>query len=248
MPFGDSGSTKTKNQTAVTSSAPWDPVQPGLKKGIADIDKLYASGGFNIPRYQGATLADTSPETAAGWTSITNTANDPSKGVGAALDYNNAILKGDYSRLDPMISRVRDAVGSNYEAAGRYGSGYHDRAVATGVGDVLADASAAAVQAAPGLSAASFQPGQALLGVGKDREATAQAQIAEAIKAYYADKQQPISNVQDYMAALSGNWGGTSSQTAPVPTGGGTNWQDIFGAGLGAGGLALSAYGAGAFG
>lgn len=244
MPFGDSGSSKQKTQTAVTSSAPWDPVQPGLKKGIGDLDALYASGGFNIPRYQGQTLADTAPETTAGWNSITGTANDPSKGVGAAQDYNNAILGGDYSKLQPMFDAARDSAGSSYEAAGRYGSGYHDNAVSKGVGSVIANAAGQAVAAAPGLQAAAYQPGQALLGVGADRQATAQNQINEAVKAYYADKQQPINNIQDYMAALSGNYGGTSTQTAPVASGAGTNWQDIFGAGLGAAGLGLSAYSA----
>jgi hypothetical protein len=246
MPFGDSG--KTKNQTATTTSAPWGPVQAPLTGAIDDLTNLYKSGGFNIPRYQGQTLADTSPETAAGWQSITDTANDPSKGVGAAQGYNNAILNGDYSRLQPMFDAARDAAGSSYEAAGRYGSGYHDTAVSKGVGSVIANAAGNAVAAAPGLQAASFAPGQALIGVGKDREATAQNQISEAIKAYYADKQQPISNIQDFMAALSGNWGGTSSQTAPVASNGGTSWQDLFGAGTSLAGLGLSAYGAGAFG
>jgi hypothetical protein len=243
MAFGDSGSSGSKNQVSTTSSAPWQPTQPGLKKGIGEIDKLFASGGFNIPRYQGDTLADTSPETAAGWGQITDTANDPSKGVGAALDYNNAILKGDYSALQPMIEAARRGAGSSYEAAGRYGSGYHDRAVTEGIGGVIAGAAGNAVAAAPGLQAASYAPGQALLGVGEDREATAQSEISEAIKAYYADKQQPISNVMDYMAALSGNWGGTSTQTAPVQSQG-SSWQDYFGAGSSLAGLGLSAYSA----
>ncbi len=242
MPWGDDD--QPKNQVSTTSSAPWSPTQPGLKKGISELDKLFASGGFNIPRYQGDTLADVAPETAQGWSAITNTANDPSKGVGAALDYNNAILKGDYTALAPMIEAARRGAGSSYEAAGRYGSGYHDRAVTEGIGGVIAGAAGNAVAAAPGLQAASYAPGQALVGVGKDRQSQAQAEIAEAIKAYYADKQQPISNVMDYMAALSGNWGGTSTQTTPVQSGGGTNWQDIFGAGTSLAGLGLSAYGA----
>ena len=116
-----------------------------------------------------------------------------------------------------------------------------------GVGSVIANAAGNAVAAAPGLQAASFTPGQALLGVGQDREQTAQDQINEAVKAYYADKQQPISNVQDFMAALSGNWGGTSTQTAPVQSQG-SSWQDYLGGGLGLGSLGLGAYSAGLFG
>ncbi len=244
MPFGDSGSSKQKNQVATTSSAPWDPVQPGLKKGISDLDALYASGGFNIPRYQGQTLADTSPETAQGWGAIAKTANDPNNGVGSALKYNNAILGGDYAALQPMFDAARENAGASYEAAGRYGSGYHDNAVSKGVGSVIAQAAGQAAGQAPALQAASYAPGQALVGVGKDREATAQAQIAEAIKAYYADKQQPINNIQDYMAALSGNYGGTSTQTSPVATTPGSSWQDYFGAGTSLAGLGLSAYSA----
>lgn len=247
MPFGDSGGS-TKNQTSTATSAPWGPIQKPATQAIGDLTKLYNSGGFNIPRYQGATLAGTAPETAQGWQSIVNTANDPSKGVGAAQDYNNAILNGDYSKLAPMFEAARDQAGMSYEAAGRYGSGYHDNAVSKGVGSVIANAAGQAVAQAPGLAAAQYAPGQALEQVGQARQQTAQDQINEAIKAYYADKQQPISNIEDFMSALQGNWGGTSTQTAPVQGTPGTSWQDIFGAGTTAAGLGLSAYGMGAFG
>lgn len=245
MPFGDSGgSSKPKTQTTTSSSAPWAPVQPGLKKGISDLDALYKSGGFNIARYPGQTLAGTAPETTAGWQNIVDTANDPSKGVGAAQRWNNGILGGDYSAIQPLIDAARNNAGMSYEAAGRYGSGYHDNAVAKGTGEVIAGAAANAVNAAPGLQAASYAPGQALLGVGQQRQQTAQDQINEAVKAYYADKQQPISNIQDYMASLQGNYGGTSVQTAPVQSQPGSGWQDYFGAGSSLAGLGLSAYSA----
>lgn len=229
------GSTKTQNVTTTQNSAPWAPTQPGLTQGINDLTGIYNSGGFNIPRYPGQTLADTAPETTAGWNSITATANDPNSGVGAAQKYNNAILGGDYSALQPMFDAARDSAASSYEAAGRYGSGYHDNAVSKGVGSVIANAAGNAVAAAPGLQSAAYAPGQALESVGTARQATAQQQIDAAIQAYNQDKTAPISSIEDFMSALSGNWGGSTTATQPVQTAANSPWLQI--AGLGASAL-----------
>jgi hypothetical protein len=245
MAFGDSGGSKT--QTTTSSSAPWAPTQPGLKQGISDLDKLYKSGGFNIPYYPGQTLAETAPETSQAWQMVSDIAGNPSSSsVQGATDYNNAILRGDYSALQPMFDAAKDAANSNYEAAGRYGSGYPDNAVSKGIGSVIAGAAGNAAAQAPGLQAAMYQPAAALGQVGDQRQAEAQNQINEAIKAYNYGQTAPINAINSYMQALSGNWGGTQVGTQPVQ-GAGTNWQDIFGAGLGAGGLALGAYSAGLF-
>lgn len=236
------GSTKTQNVTTTSNSAPWAPVQPGLQTGIKDLTSIYNSGGFNIPRYPGQTLADTAPETTQGWQSITDTANDPSKGVGAAQTYNNAILNGDYSALQPMFDAARDTAASSYEAAGRYGSGYHDNAVSKGVGSVIANAAGSAVSAAPALAAAQYAPGQALEAVGTARQQTAQDQINAAIAAYNQDKTAPISSIEDYMAALSGNWGGSTTATQPVQSAATNPWLQIAGLGASAVGSAASSY------
>jgi hypothetical protein len=245
--MADSGGSKTQTVTTTQNSAPWGPTQAGLTKGIGDLDKLYTQGAFNIPRYPGDTLADTAPETADAWNMISGIARDPNaSSVRAATDYNNAILRGDYSALQPMFDAARDAAGSTYEAAGRYGSGYHDNAVSKGVGSVIAQAAGGAAAQAPGLQAAMFQPAAALGQVGQDRQAVAQQEINQAIQDFNYDKTAPINAINAYMQALSGNWGGTTVGSQPVPAGG-SGWQDYFGAALGLGGLGLGAYGAGMF-
>lgn len=246
--MADSGGSKTQTVQTTQNTAPWSPTQPGLKKGIADLDKIYAAGGFNIPRYPGDTLADVAPETSQAWQMVSDIAKNPNaSSVGAATDYNNAILRGDYSALQPMFDAAREAAGSSYEAAGRYGSGYHDNAVSKGVGSVIANAASGAAAQAPQLQAAMYQPAAMLQGVGDDRQAQAQTEINQAISDFNYDKTAPINAINAYMQALSGNWGGTTVGTQPIQVPG-SSWQDYAGLGLGVGGLGLGAFSAGLFG
>jgi hypothetical protein len=236
------GSSKPQTVQTVQNSAPWGPTVKGLTKGVGELDKLFASGGFNIPRYPGETLADTAPETSDAWNMISGIARDPNaSSVRAATDYNNAILKGDYTALQPMFDAAGDAVDSRFEAAGRYGGGYHGKGVSEGVAGIIAQAAGNATQAAPGLQQAMFQPAAALGQVGAQRQATAQDQINEAIKAYNYDKTSQIDAINAYMQALSGNWGGTTVGTQPVQGSATSPWMQWAGLGASALGSALGA-------
>jgi hypothetical protein len=246
--MADSGGSKTQTVQTTSNSAPWGPTQPGLTKGVEDLGKLYDSGSFNIPRYPGQTLADVAPETSDAWKMVTDITKNPNaSSVQAATNYNNAILKGDYSALSPMFDAAKDAAGSTYEAAGRYGSGYHDNAVSKGVGSVIANAASTAAAQAPGLQTAMYAPAAALSGVGAERSGRAQDEINQAIGDFNYDQTAPINAVNAYMQALSGNWGGTTVGTQPIQKQG-SSWQDYLGAALGVGSLGVGAYGAGVFG
>jgi len=228
----DGGGSQPKSVQTSSNSAPWAPTQPGLKQGIKDWTALYNAGGLTPHAYPGQTLADTAPETSQGWESIMNTANDPNMGVGAATKANNALLTGDYAALQPLIDKTRDSVNGNFEAAGRYGGGYHDRGVSEGVGTVLANATQGAIAAAPTLQSASYVPGQAMLGVGEQRQQTAQDQIAENIKKFNLQDTARQTAIQQYLAGLSGGWGGSVTGTQPVQGTGSNDWMQL--AGLGA--------------
>lgn len=212
------GSTNTKTVQTTQNTAPWDPTQPGLKQGISDWTDLYNSGGLNVPYYPGQTVADTAPETTAGWNSITGTANDPNSGVGAAQKYNNGILSGDYSAIQPIIDAAKNSADMSYEGAGRYGSGSHDKAVASGVSGVIAQAAQGAVANAPALQSASYVPGQALESVGAARQGSAQDQITAAIQKYNYDKNGAATAIQQYMAGLPGGSGSSTIGTQPIQT------------------------------
>lgn len=213
------GSTKTQNVTTTSNSAPWGPTQPGLTKAIGDLGNIYDSGGFNIPYYPGQTTAGVTPEQSQAWQMVSDLTKNPgSSSVGAATDYNNAILKGDYSALQPMFDAAKDAAGSTYEAAGRYGSGAHDNAVTKGVSSVIAQAAATAAGQAPGLQTAAYQPAQYLDSVGQERQGQAQQLINDAIAKFNYQQTAPIQAANNYAQALSGNWGGATVGTQPVQT------------------------------
>lgn len=246
--MADSGGSKTKQVQTTQNTAPWAPTIPGLSKGIDDWTKLYNSGGLNVPSYPGQTVAGVAPERSQAWQQITDLASNPnSSSVGAANDYNSAILRGDYSALSPMFDAAKDAAGSTYEAAGRYGSGYHDNAVSKGVSGVIAGAAGQAAAQAPGLQAALYQPAQMLGSVGQDRQNQAQSEIDAAIQKYNYDKTSQATAIQNFMAGLPGGSGASVTGTQPYQSNSGTSWQDIFGAGTSLASLGLGAYGAGMF-
>lgn len=233
MPFGDSGGSKT--QTTVQSSAPWAPTQPGLKQGIKDWTALYNSGGLSTPYYPGQTVAGVSPERSSAWQMVSDLSGNPnSSSVQSATDYNNAILKGDYSALQPMFDAARDTVNSNYEAAGRYGSGYHDNAVSKGVGSVIANAASTAASQAPGLQSAMYQPAQYLDTVGQERQQQAQNEIDANVQRYQYDSTAQQRAIQDFISGLSGNWGGSTTMTAPSTSTTNNPWLQLGGLGISA--------------
>jgi hypothetical protein len=232
----DSGGSKTKTVQTTQNSAPWAPTIPGLQQGIDDWTSLYKSGGLEVPYYPGQTVAGVAPERSDAWQMVSDLTKNPnSSSVGAATDYNNAILKGDYHALSPMFDAAKDAAGSSYEAAGRYGSGYHDNAVSKGVGSVIANAAGQAVAAAPGLQAASYLPAQMLDTVGQERQGQAQNEIQAAIDKFNYTQTQKAQAIQNFMAGLPGGSGASVTGTQPIQVQQSNPW--LQGAGLAASAL-----------
>lgn len=225
---------KTKNQTVVQNQTPWGPQQAPLTQSIEDATKLYQAGGLNLNYYPGQTVAGLAPETTQGWNATAQRAQAGSPTLGAANQYVQGILTGnDTGLLDPAIDRIRSGVNANYSAAGRYGSGSHDRAVGDAVGNLIFNRMDQAAQFAPQLAQADYYDAQQLGNVGSQRQAYAQDLINADINRFNFQQQSPANAISLYQQLVGGNYGGTSQTTQPVQlSSGGNPW--LQGAGIGA--------------
>lgn len=210
----DSGSSSSKQGSSVTSNTPWAPVQPGLQQGINAATNLWNTGGFqsaNTP-YPGQTTAGTAPLQQSSWNQVGNIAANGTPATNAGQSYITGVLGGDTSGIQPLINNTRDAVNANYEGAGRYGSGANDKAVANGVGSVIANQMTNAASLAPQYQSAQLQAIQGANAAGGQQQTQQQNQINSAENNYYQNQQAPYNAIAQYMNLLNGmNTGGTSS-------------------------------------
>ncbi|HSE58221.1 MAG TPA: hypothetical protein VLA99_05925 [Nitrospiraceae bacterium] len=128
--------------------------------------------------------------------------------LGAARGYVGDVLAGKYLNGNPaiaqMLARLRGdtlgAVNSNYAGAGRYGSAYHDNAVARGVADAEAPIlyqnysdemgrMGEAANAAQGMSAADYNAALAGLGVSAELPYTGSNALANSLGALFSGGQ-----------------------------------------------------------
>ena len=231
-----SGGGKTQKVQTVQNSSPWAPTVPGLTKGIEDLGKQYDSGAFlraNQP-YMGQRVAGLAPETTQSWDNIANMAGDNST-VQNAINYNNSMLSGDLSTgfLGNLTSDITDQVNASMSSMGRYGSGTHQNALSRGITSAVLPYASQAASLAPTLDRARYQ-GQEMLGnVGQSRQNYGQTLINDAITQEQALKNAPISAITDYMQALSGNWGGSTTGTQPSQAPQTSPWMQGAGLGLG---------------
>lgn len=239
----DNSAPKTKQVQSSSSTTPYGPAQPGINQGIKDLGAIYKQGGFNIPYYPGQTLAGTAPETAQGWQQTTDRAMAGSPNLHNAEAYDNALLTGNYTALQPMINSAQDSANSHSSLAGRYGSNSWGRGLGEGIGNVIAQNAGAAAARAPGFAQADYLDPQMLGQVGQQRQQTAQDQINEAIKRYTYQQQQPINAITAYMDSLNG-FGNTTTGTQPIQQQPGTNpWLGALGLAAQAGGSYLGGLG-----
>lgn len=152
MPGGSS------KQTTTSNSAPWKDAQPALKQGISEAQKLY-NNGTGAQVYTGSTVVPWDDQTRRGMNVVNNAATANVSGRGTSGQYQNIIDNGGYNpaQLDalnntrnianaswsvsPELQRIIDQTNADANtnvslansAAGRYGSGLGNGAIADAV-------------------------------------------------------------------------------------------------------------------
>lgn len=126
------GGGKKKTAKTTSTALPYAPQIPYINRSFS-----YGQQAYN----NSAPDADTN----AAYNRLIQRGTNGSPLVDQAKDYTSRVLSGQYLNGNPYLDNVtnsvatsaRGAVNSNYAAAGRYGSGAHDGAVARQVGDVV---------------------------------------------------------------------------------------------------------------
>jgi hypothetical protein len=250
MPDG-SGDT----QTGVTTSEPWKQVQPYLLGDqsrnipgvLPEAANWYQSS--NPQYYPGSTVAGFSPEQTAGLEAMYARGSEGSPLTAASSQYYQDVLGGKFTdAANPYFDQVKQAVYADvmprYDAmasqAGMTGSPGHYGLVASNVANALAPYQYQAYNAdmgrmmqaagaAPGMAALDYQDIGAMLNAGGIRQGQAQQEINADIARYNFGQNLPLEKLQQYLALVGGNFGGTVTQAQPST--GPSAWQT--GAGLG---------------
>ena len=271
---GGGGST-----TTVQQADPWAGQQPYLKDVFQQAQNLYNAGGMAPNYYPGQTVANQSDWTkqamqmqadrATAGSPLIDSASNAMSNItsGNALANNqglntlNELAQQDNPYTDELFNRannqVQASLDSNFNRAGRYGSGAHEAAAAdaannlanqmySGLWDKRADAAGTAGQlyntgigqqvvagqAGQQLANQAYTDAAALSEAGGMMDDYNQQLINAAIDKYNYEQQQPLTALSNYNQLIQGSYGGTTTSTAKQNTGSTSRLGNVLGGGL----------------
>lgn len=271
---GGGGST-----TTVQQADPWVGQQPYLKDVFQQAQNLYNSGGMAPNYYPGQTVANQSDWTkqalqmqadrATAGSPLIDSASNAMSNItsGNALANNqglntlNELAQQDNPYTDELFNRansqVQASLDSNFNRAGRYGSGAHEAAAAdaannlanqmySSLWDKRADAAGTAGQlyntgigqqvvagqAGQQLANQAYTDAAALSEAGGMMDDYNQQLINADIDKYNYEQQQPLTALSNYNQLIQGSYGGTTTSTAKQNIGSTSRLGNVLGGGL----------------
>lgn len=245
-----------KTEKSTVNNSPWKGQIPYLDTLFKGADQLRQTGGPSY--YPGQTVAQFTPgQTQALDQTITRGLNGSPLNQ-AAGDEIQKTLGGHYLTQDApgfqaVANRAREAADATYSGAGRYGSGYHDRAVADSIGNLAfqnyqaeRDRMGQAASLAPTIAGQDFVDLDAALKAGGAYQNQLQNLINADMQKYNFQQEMPYENLRRFQDFIGQNYGGGSTQTIS-PSNQPGFLQQLFGGGLAlagtAGGLGWSPFG-----
>jgi hypothetical protein len=246
-------SSQQKTATSTSTSEPWEGQAPYLKGGFQAAADLYKGQAPSF--YPGSTVAPFSPTQTQAMGMAKDRAIGGSDYTRAAGAHNQSVLSGDYLKqgnpfmggvFDSISSKVMPAVNSQFASAGRYNSGAHAGTMTDALTNALSpyafqtygaerQAQEDAARFAPQLAAEDYRDIGMLGAVGDQEQQLGQREIDDAAQrwSYYQDL--PSNRLNEYLAQISGSYGGTTTSQQPYYTPG---WgTQALGAGAALGGL-----------
>jgi hypothetical protein len=249
MPGGGGGG--TTSTTSTVNTGPWQNQQGPLQA-------LFDSAGYllnhnQIQPFQGSTVSPFTPAQTQGYQGVINQAQAGTPSIGSANTMLNNTINGQY--LDPSTNpylastynnaakAVTDAyqtatapqTASQFEMAGRYGSGAANQAqnqnqLALGRSlDSLASSiyggnyqqerqnQLTAAGMAPTLDQAQYLDPTAMINAGGGQQQQNQAALTGNINQFYGNQMLPWQNVQMYQGLVGGNYGQSGTTTSQQP-------------------------------
>ncbi|TNF09396.1 MAG: hypothetical protein EP323_00410 [Gammaproteobacteria bacterium] len=247
--------------TTVQKADPWKGQQSYLTDTFNEAQNIYKSGGPNF--YNQATYTPFSPQSEMAMQLTQDRAMNGSPLNYGAQDLAFNTMRGDYLNnnpyLDQMFQQGADKIAGNVNAqfsnAGRTGSDSHAGVLADSMGDLYNNMYGQnyanerqnqmnAMQLAPGLANTDYADFEKLGQVGQMVEGKAGQVLQDNINRFDFYQNRPEDALAKYVAAIQGNYGGSSvsstdTQTSSNPLAG------AIGGGLVANGLGASLSGAG---
>ena len=231
-PFGGGGGGDTRYVTQTTNQAPWGPQAGHLENIMGAAESLYE--GAPLTYFPGQTYAGFAPETEQALGMMAQRAGGVDPVLQGATDLTAQTLGGEFLGANPYLDqmyqraadRIKADVGSQFQAAGRFGSPAHAGTMTRELGDMASqmygqayrderEAQQRAAQMAPGIAQAGYMPAQQLAAVGGQREALDEARIAEEMARHQFEQAEPYERLARYGSAVSGQMGGTTTTGTP---------------------------------
>lgn len=256
--FGGGGSTPAGNTTVVQNSAPWTTQQPYLQQGYQGAQNLYQN--YTPQYYPNSTVADMNNDQSGALNSIYNFGMAPSASATAANNFATDTLNGNYlsagnpyfgGMVNQIAQSVQPQVDSQFEAAGRYGSGAAANAFASALTNQAGQLAfnnytneqnnqikAMALQ--PSLDQQQLANYGAALNAGNAYQNQAQNQINAGVNQWNWQQQLPYQQLANFQSGIGGPVGLSGSTSTPYFT-------NPTATALGLGQLGLSAYNSGLF-
>jgi hypothetical protein len=224
------GGEQPSTTTSVQKSDPWSGQQPYLTKGFEK-----AGDYLNQPAqtyYPGQTVVPFSPETNLAMQMQTARAINGSPIQGAANNQLTSTLNGDYlyggqgfnAAMQAATNKILPQVNSTFAAAGRGNGGLASVAQTQAIADAFANQygqerenQQRAMLFAPQVANMDYQDISQLANVGAQKESLQQEQTQDAMNRYNFNQGAPLSQLQNYMNLIQGNYGGSSTSTSSQP-------------------------------
>jgi len=243
--FDDSDDTAQTNQTQ--NAEPWSQQIPYLGYGFDQAQANYQDPASYYPNQGFVPFSDQTTDALGQMQGI---AQENKVGNAAANESYNT-LTGQYLNNNPYVDQMADRVGgdvmagvnSTFNQGGRFGSNAHADTFANSI----ADASAAmryqnydserqnmirASALAPQSAQMQYAGANQLAGVGSAIEGKQYEALQDDMNRFNFYENQPNRELGNYMAAIGGNYGGTTDSTSIAPTFGGSPAMGALGGGL----------------
>lgn len=250
----DSGGGGSQKQTV--NQAPWKGQIPYLDTLFKQAEGLRKTGGPQY--YPGETVAQFTPGQTQALDQTIDRGLNGSPLNKASSGYLQDVLAGQYLNeespgFQSVANRAREAADATYAGAGRYGSGYHDRAVADSVGNLAfqnynaeRDRMGQAAGLAPTVAGQDFVDLDAALRAGGQYQNQQQNLINADREKFQYQQELPYETLRRFQDFIGQNYGGGSSQTIG-PSNQPSTLQQLLGGGLAlagtAGGLGWAPFG-----
>lgn len=163
--------------------------------------------------YPGQTVVGFSPETEMALSGLRQQAISGSPFIGAVQDVVMQNLTGTNPLQAAAFRPAVEQVEAQFGKAGRYGSGYQQRAVAEGLAPMAYKAQQDAIAMAPAARDFGFADLETLAGIGAAREAQEQAELSADIEKFQFEQQAPQAALANYLASVQGGQLGSQQIT-----------------------------------